>query len=371
MDGHGHVKRRKPSELLPMEIWSKIFEHLFKSSPWDLMSCSETCKEWDNLLEPRRSTYLMAEVFHPISKLLDLQEVLKCRLVCHSWNMAVNEVVSYSTTSIGFTINFRNNAASIKKIANIMTSSAVGGSINPFFSRSINLSISSGSRCNSRFQTAFRSLLARFGCEILSFQFNTFGISIPTQEQSMSIYKGFRYCLENLPNLMHLFVGGPILPNQNPDVRTLSYIETLLKEEPLPPLEYLSQLTMFYPNDLLEKGILLEYGNKIQDFSLEFGGYSLAQFLDSVAPIKMDNLTELWIRPVEMEEDILSMGSLKWPLTFLTIDFMVDTVKLETVFQAVSHFGDTLEILFVTVGGDDGNENWVMTATTPTQVLQQ
>ncbi|CAL8139366.1 unnamed protein product [Orchesella dallaii] len=376
------AKPQRASDFLPMEMWGKIFDHLFKSSPWDLVSCSKVCREWSDLLESRHSAYLMAGVIYLIPKLLDPQEILKCRLVCHSWNIAINDFISSSEDHIDYTINFENSSASITKITSIMASTSVpsGGSINPFFGRKITVTNFIGNRRYNRgFQTAFKSLLARFGSEIWCFEFMQVHRRIARNpirdDQPLLTYKLLRSYLEYLPNLKKLMVGGYILRDHNSDPRTMACVDRLLREEPFPKLENLTHLTMYHPNDLLAKGILLQYGNQIKELDFSLGGHSLAQFLEFMAPIQMDKLTDLWITPVEKEEDILalSMSSLKWPLKYLVLVYISDTVQLEMVLQVVSQFGDTLKELFITVGGDgdsDDDEDLEVTAMTPTQVYR-
>ncbi|CAL8139368.1 unnamed protein product [Orchesella dallaii] len=373
---------KSPSELLVLEVltlygvWSKIFDELFKSSPSNLVSCSEVCQEWKDLLESKRTTYLMSVAFSHISKLLATSDIQNCRLVCQSWNIAVNEFLSNFGKGItGFPIYFENNASYTEKIVDIMASTAVpvGSSINPFVSWKIilNLRNFSESPDDLKFQTTFLSLLARFGSEIRTFVYAK-GLHDEIQEgQSLLTYKLLRSYLEYLPNLEHLNFGGSVFYNQ--EVSTLTDIKTLLREEPLPKLDHLSVVTMFHPNILVAQGILLAYGNQLQDHILyfTFGGHSLAQFLKTVFPIQMRELKYLSIRAVERKEDILIMYSVKWPIKYLTLRYKADTVKVETVFKVVSHFGDTLKQLILIAAGDHGFDEFVMATTTPTRVYSE
>ncbi|CAL8139362.1 unnamed protein product [Orchesella dallaii] len=253
------------------------------------------------------------------------------------------------------------------------TSVPLGAPINPFFGRKINVSNFIGNQINnSEFQTALKTLLARFGSEIWCFQFSQFHRQ-PAQNpipdnQPLLTYNLLRSYLEYLPNLKLLKVTGYVLRDRNPDPCTSTYIDRLLREEPFPKLGNLTHLTMYHPNELLAKAILLQYGNKIQELCFSVGGPSLAQFLEFVSPTQMDKLADLWIRIVEKEEDILAMRSLQWPLKCLKIYYTVGSVRLEMVFQVASHFGDTLTALLITVEGDDVGEDLVMTATTPMQI---
>ncbi|CAL8139086.1 unnamed protein product [Orchesella dallaii] len=368
------VTPKAPEEILPLEVWGMILDHL--RSPSDLLNCNKVCKAWRKLLELKKTTFLMPKVFPILYKYMETIEdederqldeneetvnttILKIRLVSHGWKESVDNFhQNYPTlNNIGFMAlkeeeyledvdpfsllgyGFRGREP-VTRMENFLRKGFSPDS-NPFITRCIRYYDHHYiNQHQSNSQTAFKNILEAFGSHIW-----TCVLQLTIDTTNADFYKFVRSYLNLMPNLrsFRLEFLGP--ENSLKRKRNLEKedLELLLKNEPLPRLEHLTTLRMSNVPYPLSVGLLANNGHLQKlSFRSAIRNNPKAFLPDCIANLKLPTLMQLEF-PCN-EKRLLSFPKISWPITVLYLN--VEAAKLKNVFQVVaSHFSNTLEHL--------------------------
>lgn len=68
------------------------------NDPKDLVSCSRTCRLFDEILRPTINNWSFCNIFPMIFQQLDSINILKCRSICKDWNASVDDYLENHPT---------------------------------------------------------------------------------------------------------------------------------------------------------------------------------------------------------------------------------------------------------------------------------
>ncbi|CAL8139092.1 unnamed protein product [Orchesella dallaii] len=327
------VTSKPPEEIFPLqplEVWGLILDQL--TSPSDLINCTKVCKEWDKLLELKKTTFLMPQVFPVLYKYLNvlyrkslqhheqdnqhknkeenpITTILKMRLVSQGWKEAVDSYLQnnhavYEFSFEGLTLEdvgndepvpylpyqFGVGGVTSECIAKLESFLGKGFSphINPFITREVCYYEHVDNELDQRrLNTAFKNMLEAFGshiwtCELIS----------RTHTNRARFYKLVGSFLRLMPNLrsLQLRYYGSICNGRRRTNSEREELDMLLKNEPLPRLEHLTILEMMHVPYPLSVG-LLETNGHLQNLAIHNGDFDDDVLLpDYIANVHIPNL---------------------------------------------------------------------------------
>ncbi|ODN06610.1 hypothetical protein Ocin01_00070 [Orchesella cincta] len=388
------MELKLPEEIFPLEVWGMILKNL--ESPLDELNCSRTCKAWAKLLEKKKKTYLMTEVFPILRKYLDSEKdndsnqinqienpnpdpVLIMRLVCKAWKFGVDNDIQNDRnhTNIGFDSSLVKNDAElfrlrpspptygVYKFSSFFNgdldnwfSSGFDPDTNPFISRFVSYDdriypcYSIDGRRVEDFQRNFTTLLNQYGSHIWHAILNihVWEEDIPyNQKRAYKLVKGYLDLMPNLRTLQVMFSIDVSIDITHSALRQPDRdVNKLLERKPLPKLVHLTTLTMKDVPAPLESGLLMK-NQHVQKLSFQSTPPVLtiaAALPDFINTLQMENLDE-WQTSINCEDDLVTLQTLPWSVNSLRIHF--ENLTLDSCFQSVSaaRLSSTLKHLIV------------------------
>ncbi|CAL8139106.1 unnamed protein product [Orchesella dallaii] len=359
-----------PEEILPLEVWGLILDNL--RSPSDLINCNKVCKAWKKLLELKKTTFLMPQVFSILYKYLKTVEdyevheedeneeekeetittILKMRLVSHGWKESVDrhhqnhpglneigfkaltEYDDYKDNYKPFPLlpyHFGRETKSIAKLESFLVKGFSPES-NPFITRYVQYcDYLYDNRYQSRLETAFKNMLEAFGSQIWTCE-----LLLRTNANKSNLVGSYLRLMPNLRSLQLRF-----FLNNNSEKE----LNMLLQSEPPPRLEHLTKLEMNNVPFPLAVGVLENNGH-LQKLSFKNeDGYNAELLPDYIANLQLPSLKQLAFP--HFEKKFLNFPAVSWPIKRL--DLSVGEAKLKDVFQDVSStLSNTLEHFVLT-----------------------
>ncbi|CAL8120350.1 unnamed protein product [Orchesella dallaii] len=366
------VTPKPPEEILPLEVWALILDHL--TSPFDLINCNQTCKAWEKILELKKTTFLMPKVFPILNEYLETLEydeeedeelengneerekpittILKMRLVSHGWKESVDDYHQNhpELNDIGFMENCDDEDEpftllpyhfdggdwnSVRKLESFLGKGFFTGS-NPLITRYVeHHECAQNKQMQSRFQTAFKRFLEEFGSQIWTCNL------LCTAENKADFYRVVRSYLRLMPNLRSLRIQISHDWRSKEDSKQ-EELKLLLENKPLPRLQHLRTLQMNNIPYPLSVG-LLTTNKQLQKLSLQKQNDDDDDLLpDYVVDVHLPNLKQLSLICSEME--LLQLHKVCWPIKALRLMIPAKEQVLKNIFLTVSStFSNTLE----------------------------
>ncbi|CAL8139114.1 unnamed protein product [Orchesella dallaii] len=387
------VTPQPPEEIFPLNIWDLILDHL--KSPSDLLNCSKTCREWAKLLELKKTTFLMPQVFPILYSYLGpnknnegeeedeeeeekeedskLTTVLKMRLISHSWKESVDtfyqdhsvtndigfleqdlENVDYSDTESGIPLRLYSfGTENVAKLESFV-SRDFSPDCNPFITRYLDYKDSIARvpfvNGNGRFQdpecvrsrqrrrSSFQTMLKSFGSQIWTFILSFTSCS---SSSIIELYKLMRRYLVLMPNLKALEIGCCCDEMKVSGCRT--EFKALLRKEPMPRLENLKLLKLSGVPFAISKGILSQ-NPKLQKLYIDFDCRKMKiDPLQHIGSVELPGLEQLSVSRFS-RVNLARLQNLVLP-NLKGLNLTVKGKQLKDVFGAVSasSFSSSLE----------------------------
>ncbi|CAL8139110.1 unnamed protein product [Orchesella dallaii] len=394
------VAPQLPEDIFPLEVWGLILDHL--RSPSDLINCNQTCKGWAKLLELRKTTFLMPQVFPLLYKYLDqitiyneedennpinipvqekqkeyatLSTVLQMRLVSHSWKESVDTFYQDhdAVNDMGF-LNMDEDPSEILLcpytfgIDNVdklesWVSKDFPPDCNPFITRYVvyediskeyeDLDADDGEgraeleRLQRQLRTSFKTLLESFGSQIWTVHLS-FKSSYPSR---IELYRLVRSYLILMPNLKGMDFWGPSDELEAPGTS----FKELLQNEPMPELEHLKILFIVPITFPISIGIL-SHIPKLRKLCVDSHDREVVP-LNSMRGIELREMEQLSLGPMS-KVDLSQIQYMVWQ-NLKGLLLTVEGKQLKDVFGAVStsSFSSSLEHFILVLDGHVHIEN--------------
>ncbi|CAL8127531.1 unnamed protein product [Orchesella dallaii] len=338
-------------EVLPLEIWGEIFNHLVDSQ--DFENCYRASSAWNPVLKPKKTTFLFPKVLPILAKnqsfLPNRANMGELRLVCHAWKHAVDRYLQ--NHECHFNLNeycqqdddhecWRRRlrfcfvtSHGVNDFRTDMLQNYKGP--NPFITRSVTFVDPHSGRLHESDQlwTSVISLLSLVGEEIWFCNLCVFADQSPE-----TFYKIVGRCLRRMPNIKVLELGFNNSSTQESSSSS-SQLSEVVEMNPFPKMGNLSVLiTNQLPQQILNE--CLNKSSQIKKLQVEKQPNS--SFDES---IKLDHLVELTIS-INSMEDVSKLGLIPWRLRTLSLVVLCNQYEnLSQLFQTLSHFGPTLKNL--------------------------
>lgn len=307
-------------------------------------------------VEPSPSTTTAAaksrfgKVVRHLVKHLSINDILNCRLVCHSWMIAVDHLLEDSLSipplpTTPSTSKARKNARSKTSVVfqpqpdlfhNCrIHSSFMGPHIlegihlldtetlklflermetherNPFLGRCVRFGNYGDTKHNAAYWDNCLELLRQFGLHIWYVELSDGHVSVPNP---LTCYRLVRQCLMQLPSLRSLEIS---FANQNIGRDKVAELIHFMLVNPLPPLKMLDKLEWNEQScsELVQDNVLTAYSKQLNAFACP-----ISVFVDKNKPYSFPNLRHLYITNV-MSNEVLS-SLLAWKLPNLKILYL-------------------------------------------------
>ncbi|CAL8139112.1 unnamed protein product [Orchesella dallaii] len=381
------VTPQRPEDILPLEVWGLILDHL--RSPSDLINCSQTCKGWAKVLELRKTTFLMPQVFpllyaylgpttktneedesednHDLIGFINYQEkekqneyaklntVLQMRLVSHSWKESVDTFYQDhdAINDLGFLKHVEDDEIPLRPytfgIANVTkleswVSKNFSPDSNPFITRCVvyedyispleRFTLYGGEPgapeleelqvLQRQLRTSFKTLLESFGSQIWTIQL----FFITTDSSIIELYRLVRSYLILMPNLKAIDIFGPSVELEEPGTS----FKEFLRNEPMPELAQLKILFVSPVTFPISIGILSQ-NPTLRKLSVDTNKQEVVP-LNSIRGIELPELEQLSVAP-DSKVDLSQVQNLVWQ-NLKGLRLTVEGKQLKDVFGAVS-----------------------------------
>ncbi|CAL8139200.1 unnamed protein product [Orchesella dallaii] len=404
------VAPQLPEDILPLEVWGLILDRL--RSPSDLINCNQTCKAWAKLLELRKTTFLMPQVFPLLHNYLGptkkaneegetednlivinysvyqekvaereyakLNTVLQMRLVSHSWKESVDTYyqdhdaindIDFMTQDeeedLPSKIPFRPYTFGIDNVAKLESwvSKDFPPDCNPFITRYVVFEDNSrrlryeyvdpdDGEHGADLERLQRQLRTSFKTLLESFGSQIWTVRLYLSRSGSSrieLYRLVRSYLILMPNLKAIHIVGP----SDELAENGSSFEELLRQKPMPGLEHLKILGMSPISFPTSIGILSQ-NPKLCKLSVDNHFQEIVP-LNSLRGIELPELEQLALAP-DSKVDLSHVQNLVWQ-NLKGLKLTVDGKQLKDVFGAVSasSFSSSLERFILEVWNGHGH----------------